>query len=48
MSSFEANELYEHFEKYVKESGWEGMVPNPKDLENNISNAKKLKDIVEK
>ena len=48
VAAFEANELYEHFEKYVKESGWEGMIPNPKDLENNISNAKKLKEIVEK
>ncbi|MCG3256910.1 MAG: DUF4332 domain-containing protein [Candidatus Heimdallarchaeota archaeon] len=48
VAKFEANELYEYFKKHVKESGWEGMVPNPKDLENNISNAKKLKEVVEK
>ncbi len=48
LAQFEVSELYEFFKKYVKESGWDGMVPNPKDLEYNIRNAKKLKEIVEK
>ncbi len=48
IANYDAKDLYEFFEKYVKESGWDGMVPNPSDLEYNIKNAKKLKEIVEK
>ncbi len=44
---FEADELYEYFKAYVEDSGWDGMVPNKKDLENNIKSARKLKEIVE-
>jgi hypothetical protein len=39
--------LYEYFKAYVEDSGWDGMVPNKKDLENNIKSARKLKEIVE-
>jgi len=42
VSKYEPNELYEHFKAYVEETGWEGMIPNRKDLEHNIKNARKL------
>ncbi len=48
IANFTAEELYKFFEDYVKKSDWDGMVPNPSDLEHNIKNAKKLKEIVEK
>ena len=47
VSGYQTEALYEHFKSYVEESGWDGMVPNPKDLENNINQAKKLKKIVD-
>lgn len=47
VAEFEADELYEYFKAYVEDSGWDGMVPNKKDLENNIKNARKLTEIVE-
>ncbi len=48
IAKFTAEELYEHFETFVEKSGWDGMVPNPSDLEHNIKSAKKLKELVEK
>jgi len=47
VAQFEPKELYEFFKKFVEESGWVGMVPNPKDLMHNINNAKQLEKIVE-
>ena len=47
VAKFEPDELYEHFKKYVKESGWDGMVPNLADLVNNIKGARSLKKVVE-
>jgi len=47
IAEFEADELYKYFKAYVEDSGWDGMVPNKKDLENNIKSARKLKEIVE-
>ena len=47
VAEYTPERLYEHFKSYVHDSGWDGMVPNPKDLENNIKNAKSLDDIVE-
>jgi len=47
VSEFEADELYKYFKAYIEDSGWDGMVPNKKDLENNIQSARKLKEIVE-
>jgi hypothetical protein len=47
VAEFEPEELYDFFEKFVEESGWDGMVPNLKDLVNNITNARKLKKVVE-
>lgn len=41
------DELYEHFKSFIQSSGWDGMVPNLKDLENNIQNAKKLEKIID-
>ncbi len=48
IARFEAKELYDHFKKYVEESGWEGMIPNLSDLKYNIKSAKNLKEVVEK
>ena len=48
IAAYNPDELYAFFEDYVKKTGWDGMVPNPRDLENNIRSAKKLKEIVEK
>ncbi|MFW9853222.1 MAG: DUF4332 domain-containing protein, partial [Candidatus Thorarchaeota archaeon] len=48
IAKFTAEELYDHFKQYIEKSGWDGMVPNPSDLENNIKSAKKLEEFVEK
>jgi hypothetical protein len=47
IAEFEPKQLHAFFVKFVRESGWDGMVPNPKDLVNNIRNARKLSEIVE-
>ncbi len=47
VAAFEPKELHEFFTKFVKESGWDGMVPNPSDLVYNIKNAKQLPKVVE-
>ncbi|MCW3981181.1 MAG: DUF4332 domain-containing protein, partial [Candidatus Bathyarchaeota archaeon] len=47
IAEFEPKQLHEFFVKFVEESGWDGMVPNPKDLVSNIKNARKLSRIVE-
>ena len=47
IAEFEPKQLHAFFVKFVEESGWDGMVPNPKDLVNNIRNARKLSEIVE-
>lgn len=47
IAQFEPQQLHEFFAKFVEESGWDGMVPNPKDLANNIKSARKLSAIVE-
>lgn len=47
IAEFEPETLYEFFKVYVKDSGWSGMVPNLKDLENNIKSARELTEIVE-
>ena len=47
VAEFEAQELYDFFSKYVKESGWDGMIPNLSDLKYNIANARKLEKFVE-
>ena len=48
IAKFTAEDLYVHFKQFVEKSGWDGMVPNPSDLEHNIKSAKKLKELVEK
>ena len=47
IAAFEPKQLHEFFVKFVEESGWHGMVPNPKDLVSNIKSARKLSKIVE-
>ena len=47
IAQFEPDELHAFFQKFVKDSGWDGMVPNPKDLVHNIESARKLKPVVE-
>ncbi|KQC14347.1 MAG: hypothetical protein APR63_05785 [Desulfuromonas sp. SDB] len=47
IAKFKPDELHEFFVKFVKESGWDGMVPNPSDLVHNIESARKLDKIVE-
>jgi len=47
IAEFEPKQLHEFFVKFVEESGWKGMVPNPKDLVSNIKSARKLSKIVE-
>jgi len=47
IAKFEPDQLHEFFVKFVRESGWDGMVPNPKDLVSNIKSARKLSKIVE-
>lgn len=48
IAKFTAEDLYGLFKEYVEKNNWDGMVPNPADLENNIKSAKKLKEVVEK
>lgn len=47
VAAFEPKELHEFFTKFVEETGWNGMIPNPGDLVNNIKNAKQLSKVVE-
>jgi len=47
IAEFEPEQLHAFFLKFVEESGWDGMVPNPKDLVHNIKSARKLPKIVE-
>ena len=47
IAKFEPIQLHAFFVKFVAESGWDGMVPNPNDLVNNIKSARKLSKIVE-
>jgi hypothetical protein len=47
IAEFEPEQLHEFFVKFVEESGWDGMVPNPKDLVSNIRSARKLSKVVE-
>lgn len=47
VAKYTPEELYEHFKSFIQCSGWNGMVPNLKDLENNIQNAKKLEKIID-
>ena len=47
IAKFEPKQLHEFFVKFVEESGWDGMVPNPSDLVGNIKSARKLSKIVE-
>ncbi|UCG36803.1 MAG: DUF4332 domain-containing protein [Candidatus Bathyarchaeota archaeon] len=47
IAEFEPKQLHRFFVKFVEESGWDGMVPNPKDLVSNVRSAKKLSKIVE-
>ena len=43
IARFEPGDLHAFFVKFVRESGWDGMVPNPKDLVVNIASARKNK-----
>ncbi len=47
VAAFEPKDLHEFFTKFVEESGWDGMVPNPSDLVSNIKNARELSKVVE-
>ena len=47
IAKFESEELRKFFVRFVKKSGWNGMVPNPSDLVHNIESARKLDKIVE-
>ncbi|MBN2017294.1 MAG: DUF4332 domain-containing protein [Candidatus Cloacimonetes bacterium] len=47
IAAFKPEELHTFFVKFVKESGWDGMVPNLKDLVGNIASARKLKKVVQ-
>ncbi len=47
IAELEPKQLHEFFVDFVRESGWNGMVPNPSDLVNNIKSARKLSKIVE-
>ena len=47
IAAFEPKELHAFFVKFVEESGWDGMVPNPSDLVYNIKNARQLSKVVE-
>lgn len=47
VAAFESKELHEFFTKFVEETGWDGMIPNPSDLVSNIANARKLQKVVE-
>lgn len=47
IAEFEPKQLHAFFIKFIRKSGWDGMVPNPKDLVHNIRSARKLSKIVE-
>ena len=47
IAKFEPNQLHAFFVKFVQESGWDGMIPNPKDLVSNVRSARKLTKVVE-
>ncbi|MHA2224590.1 MAG: DUF4332 domain-containing protein [Candidatus Hodarchaeales archaeon] len=47
LAKWEAKKLHKHFEEYIKRTKWDGMVPYLSDLKHNITNAKKLKSVVE-
>ena len=47
VAKFEPDMLYNHFKKFVEETGWDGMVPNPSDLVSNIKSARSLRKVVE-
>ena len=47
IACFKADELHDFFVDYIKKSNWNGMIPNLKDLKNNIASAKKLSEFVE-
>ncbi len=47
IAEFEPDELHSFFVKFVQETNWNGMVPNPSDLVNNIASARKLEKLVE-
>jgi len=47
VAAFEPKELHQFFTKFVEESGWDGMIPNPSDLVSNIKNARQLSKVVE-
>ncbi len=47
IAEFEPKELHEFFIRFVEESNWDGMVPNPSDLVYNIKTARKLSKVVE-
>lgn len=47
VAKFEPEELHIFFTKFVEETGWDGMIPNPKDLIGNVANARKLEKWVE-
>jgi hypothetical protein len=47
LTEFEPDSLHYFLKDYVMKSSWKGMIPNKKDLANNIKNARKLSKIVE-
>jgi len=47
VAKFEPDELHAFFTKFVNESNWDGMIPNPSDLVHNIKSARALKKVVE-
>lgn len=47
IANFEPDELHAFFKKFIEESKWNGMIPNPKDLIVNVNSARKLEKIVE-
>jgi len=47
VAAYEPEKLHEHFKKYITQTGYDGMIPNLKDLVHNVNNARKLPQIVE-
>ena len=47
IAEFEPKQLHDFFTRFVRETGWDGMVPNPSDLIHNIRSARKLSPVVE-
>ena len=47
IAAYTPEDLHVFFKDYISRSGWDGMVPNPKDLIGNIASAKKLRPFVE-